>query len=441
MLFFLIAAAITIPQTGRVVLPRGVVSVTEEIRIPDGAHDLVIEGHPRGTVLRRSPGYLGRSLVYCGKSKNVRLERFSIDGVRDTIPDRAGLPPSNVAFAAFYKNNGIVAEAAEGLTVSRLTLRRIWGFPILVNGGNKISIQHVEVRDSGSRNEKNRNNTTGGILFEEGTADFEVVDSKFLYVLGNGVWTHSNYGSPRSARGLMARNEFHEIGRDALQAGHATEIRVEDNIGTRIGYPLEAVDIENGATPVGVDTSGNVDKSIYTRNRFEELNGKCVDLDGFHDGQVTFNTCINRGKPADYPSGHFGIVVNNYNPDMKSEHIIIADNTIDGSKFGGIFLIGSDHTVERNHLLNLNLAHCNEDAAKFGCVAIQGEPDVLQAGIYLGRIAAEWAQKRADASRGNVIRENEVSGFKMKDRCVMAAPGVKLSDNTVENNHCEDKNR
>ena len=292
--------------------------------------------------------------------------------------------------------------------------------------------------DSGSKNDKARNNTTGGVLIEEGTQDFEVRTSKFTRVLGNGVWTHSNYGSPRNARGLIAQNEFSFIGRDAIQVGHATEVRVEANTGSRIGYPFDAVDIENGATPVGIDTSGEVDRSIYTRNRFEEVNGKCIDLDGFHEGEVTFNTCVNKGAAAAYPHGHFGIVVNDWNPDMRSEHITIADNTIDGSKFGGIFLIGSEHTVVRNKLLNLNLAHCNEEAAKFGCVAIQGEPDVLRAGIYLGKIAAEWAQKRAAASKGDIIRDNIITGFKMKERCVMTAPGVVLGASTVENNRCED---
>jgi hypothetical protein len=301
-----------------------------------------------------------------------------------------------------------------------------------------VQLDSLTVTDSGGRNAAGRNNTTGGVLLEEGTLDFEVRRSKFDRVPGNGVWTHSNYGSPRNERGLIAENTFHEIGRDAVQVGHATAIRVQGNTGTRIGYPFDAVDIETGATPVGIDTSGDVDHTIYTQNRFEEVNGKCVDLDGFHEGEVTFNTCVNKGKAEDYPHGHFGIVVNNYNPDMRSQHITIADNTIDGSKFGGVFLIGSNHTVIRNKLLNLNLAHCNESAARFGCVAIQGEPDVLRAGIYLGRIAAEWAQKRADASRGHVIEDNVITGYKMDVRCIMAAPGVDLDGSSMKHNTCRD---
>lgn len=420
-------------------LPAGVVNVAAELRIPEGAHDLVIAGDPKGTVLRLVAGFQGRAAIVCERGANLRFTGFTIDGQRAGVTERAGLPPSNVRFADFYKRNGILAISIAGLSLEGVTFRNVWGFAVLASRSSNVHMDHLTVQDSGGRNQKGRNNTSGGVLLEEGTTGFEVRSSTFHRILGNGVWTHSNYGSPRNERGVIANNTFHEIGRDAIQLGHATGVRVEGNSGDHIGYPFDAVDVESGATPVAIDTSGNVDHSLYTRNRFEELNGKCIDLDGFHDGSVTFNTCVNRGTAESYPHGHFGIVVNDYNPDMRSEHITIADNTIDGAKFGGVFLLGSSHTVVRNRLLNLNLAHCNDSASKFGCVAIQGEPDVLQAGIYLGRIAAEWAQKRADASRGHVIRDNVITGFKMETHCVMAAPGVKLRDSVVEGNACRNQ--
>jgi hypothetical protein len=438
MLPFLFAMAISIPQTGRVVLPPGIVELATELTIPKGAHDLVITGHRNGTILKLAPGFHGRAAIVCERATNVRVAGFTIDGRRGNVKDHVALPPSNVTFADFYRWNGILARDVKGLSIQRVSFREIWAFAVLVSRSTRVQLDSLTVTDSGGRNAAGRNNTTGGVLLEEGTTDFEVRRSKFDRVPGNGVWTHSNYGSPRNERGLISENTFHEIGRDAVQVGHATAVRVQGNTGTRIGYPFDAVDIETGATPVGVDTSGNVDHTIYTQNRFEEVNGKCIDLDGFHEGEVTFNTCVNKGKAEDYPHGHFGIVVNNYNPDMRSEHIIIADNTIDGSKFGGVFLIGSNHTVVRNKLLNLNLAHCNESAARFGCVAIQGEPDVLRAGIYLGRIAAEWAQRRADASRGHVIEDNVIMGYKMEARCIMAAPGVDLNESKVAGNTCSD---
>lgn len=438
MLPLLAVLAITIPRTGHFVFPPGVVELSAELKVPEGARDLVISGHRNGTTLRLAPGFKGRAAIVCTRGTNVRLTGFSIDGRRAAFKDKTGLPPSNVTFADFYSRNGILAADVEGFSVHRVSFREIWGFAVLVNRSRRVRLDSLTVSDSGGTNALGRNNTTGGILFEEGTTDFEVRRCEFSRIAGNGIWTHSNYGSPRNQRGAFAENVFHHIGRDALQVGHATEIKVESNSGDHIGYPPEVVDIETGATPVGIDTSGNVDRTVYSRNRFEEVNGKCIDLDGFHDGDVTFNTCVNKGGPKDYPHGHFGIVVNNYNPDMQSVNIKIADNTIDGAKFGGIFLIGSHHTVIRNRLLNLNRAHCNESAAVFGCSAIQGEPDVLQSGIYLGRIAAEWAQKRADSSRGHVIRDNVITGYRMDTRCVMAAPGVSLAESAIENNTCRD---
>jgi len=94
--------------------------------------------------------------------------------------------------------------------------------------------------------------------------------------------------------------------------------------------------------------------------------------------------------------------------------------------------------VVGNRLLHLNRAGCHESAARFGCVAIAGEPGVLESGIYLGRLAAEWAVERQDPSREHVIRDNVITGHKMSTRCIGAAPGVRLADSIIENNRCED---
>ncbi|MBZ5612286.1 MAG: right-handed parallel beta-helix repeat-containing protein, partial [Acidobacteriia bacterium] len=292
---------------------------------------------------------------------------------------------------------------------------------------------HIRVESSGSRNARGRNNTTGGILLEEGSDAFTIADSVFGNIRGNAVWTHSMYGSPRNRSGRIANNQFSDIGRDAIQVGHAIEVEVSGNRGSRIGYPAEVIDAEGGGTPVAIDTAGNVERSSYEDNQFEELNGKCIDLDGFHDGAVRANTCINRGKPEDYPFGHFGIVFNNANIDMQSRNVLVEENRLEGMKFGGIFLVGSGHRILRNHLLHINTAHCNENSARFGCQAL-GEPEVLETGIYLGSHAEHPAP-----ARDNRIEGNTISGWKMKTRCIQAAPGVKLSDNIVKGNQCVDE--
>ena len=170
------------------------------------------------------------------------------------------------------------------------------------------------------------------------------------------------------------------------------------------------------------------------RIAFEEINGKCIDLDGFHNGEVSGNTCINKLRAIDYPSGHYGIVFNNTNPDMQSENIRVVNNVIDGAKFGGIFVIGHGHTISNNSLLRLNLAGCNESHLKFGCLYNAEEPEILQSGIYLGKRA-----ERPAIAHGNTITNNIVSGFKMAERCIAAAPGVDLKSNTIESNQCKNQ--
>jgi Right handed beta helix region len=424
--------AVAIPPTGTVRLPAGVSEISSEIRLPEGAHDLTITGvnHGTRTTLHAGANFQGRSIFSCLGCRRITFRNFAIDGNRQALERPTPLPPSDKSFSIVFPNNGILIEDTEGLTIDHVDFANIIGFAALISHSKNVSIEHVSVRDSGSRNAKGRNNTSGGILLEEGTEQFSVTDSAFANIRGNGVWTHSRYMAPRNRNGRILRNQFSEIGRDAIQVGHAVAVEVAGNHGTRIGFPAEIIDVENGGTPVGIDTAGNVEQSTYERNRFEEINGKCFDLDGFHDGAVRDNTCSNSRPPEDYPFGHFGIVFNNASIEMRSQNIVVEDNELDGMKFGGIFLIGTGHKILRNRMRHLNTAHCNENRDKFGC-SVLGETEVLETGIYLGSHAEHSAP-----ARGNLIEGNTISGWKMKARCIQGAPGVKLSDNTIRNNIC-----
>ena len=427
----LLFLALAIPKTGVVHLPQQISEVSAEIKIPQGAHDLTIEGN--GAILRAGPKFQGRAILSCKSCRHVVVRNLLIGGNRQAVENRQPMPPSGAEFTQSFTNNGILIEDGEGVTLDNVSLSDIAGFAILVSRSKDVTVRHSAVSNSGGRNQLGRNNTSGGILFEEGCENFRVADSDFKNVLGNAVWTHSRYKSPRNAHGWIERNHFDQIGRDAIQVGHGTEILVAGNQGTRIGYPVEMVDVETGGIPVAIDTAGNVDKTTYRGNQFEEVNGKCIDLDGFHDGLIEENVCINKGKPEDYAFGHFGIVMNNASIEMESHNIRIVNNRMEGMKFGGIFVIGEGHRITGNRLLRLNTAHCNENAAKFGCSAL-GEPDVLDTGIYLGSHA-----ERPAPAKGNVIEGNEITGWKMKSRCIQAAPGVKLTENTIKDNRCSDE--
>jgi hypothetical protein len=409
-------------------LPPGVTEISAEIKLPDGAHDLTIVGDH--TTLRAVSNFHGRAILSCHNCRQISFRNFAIDGNRLALEKPTPMPPSDKSFASFFSDNGILIEDTDGVSIERVDFANVTNFAALISRSKNIVIEHVSVRDSGSRNAKGRNNTTGGILLEEGTEHFSVGDSTFSNIRGNGVWTHSRYMAPRNRNGKILRNQFSEIGRDAIQVGHAAGIEVAGNQGTRIGFPVDLVDVENGGTPVGIDTAGNVEQSTYERNRFEEIDGKCIDLDGFHDGAVRGNICINRRPPEDYPFGHFGIVFNNASIEMRSQNIVVEDNELDGMKFGGIFLIGTGHKILRNRMHHINTAQCNENRERFGC-SVLGETEVLETGIYLGSHA-----EHPDPARGNLIDGNTISGWKMKTRCIQGAPGVKLSDNLVRNNTC-----
>ena len=412
-------------------LPPGVTELAAPIEI---ASDTIIEGSPDGSILRASAGFSGSAVLVARNARKLRIRNLTIDGHRTALEQPIAIPPDDVAFVDHFRNNGLLLDRTDSVEVTGVTFRNIAGFAILAARSTGISITGIQVFDSGSRNLRGRNNTSGGILFEEGVAGFTVIGSVFRRIAGNAVWTHSRYTSPRNRDGIIRENQFEDIGRDAIQIGHATTVSVEGNTGTRIGFPVEIVDIEGGGIPVAIDTAGNVDKTSYVANRFDEINGKCIDLDGFHHGEVRNNTCVNRGPAEKYPLGQFGIVMNNSNPDMQSEHVVLTDNTIDGTKFGGIFVIGSGHRIERNRLLNLNTARCNESRAKFGCQSIEGEPDLMQTGIYLGRRAARLAPARDNIIKGNVIR-----GHRMDERCIAASPGIDLKQNRIEGNECQNQ--
>jgi hypothetical protein len=147
-------------------------------------------------------------------------------------------------------------------------------------------------------------------------------------------------------------------------------------------------------------------------NRFGRINGKCIDLDGFHDGEVAGNIC---GDVDGY-----GLVMNNTNPDMQSRNIRVTGNSFDSTQYGGIFVIGTGHYIAQNRLLGRG--RCAS------CIFLADEPFMLRSGIYLGRRA-----ERPAPAHGNIVEENEVAGY---ERCVTAAPGI--TGNVVRNNVCRD---
>ena len=426
----LLREALTKQSMGVIRLPAGDLVISEPLRSPKGAMQMEIRGSGNSRVVA-SKDFKGAALIVAEQAKNLVFADFAIDGNRGELAKPFEIAPPENAFRVWYPNNGILADEVDGLRLEQMEFHNIVHFPVLISRSTAVRLSDLRVEDSGSLNAKGRNNLSGGILLEEATVDFEVRNSTFKNIRGNALWTHSLFTSPQLLDGVFANNRFEVIGRDAIQVGHAKRVKVEGNTGREIGYPFNIVDVENGGTPVAIDTAGDVLASQYERNQFDEVNGKCIDLDGFHEGAVLDNSCINRFTASDYPHGHFGIVMNNTNPNAHSNDIELSGNLIDGAKYGGLFLMGSNNHITNNRFVNLNLAACEETLP--ACVYKKDEPKMLQSGIYVGRGVA-----RTEETKGNVIRGNRISGYKMGARCVVFAPKVSAIANTTESNTCQD---
>ena len=418
-------------RTGVIELPAGTVVLHRELVVPEGAHNLQITGNPSGTTLQAAPDFDGRALIYAKNATGLWLSGFHIDGNRAALAKPIGLPTGDTPFARFYRNNGIVIEGATRLTMRDVSIANVASYPVLVSASSRVRIERVRIEDSGSLTAAGKNNASGGILLEEGTRDFEIRQCTLHRVRGNGIWTHSFYHSPRNANGVIESNTIEEVARDAIQVGHATGITVQHNDGKRIGYPLELVDMAGWAVAVALDTAGDVDKSTYYKNYFEDINGKCMDLDGFHDGEIRDNACVSRKGYDEYPYAQFGIVFNNANPDMQSTNVTVTGNLIDGAGYGALFLLGTHHVIMHNRFVGLNRNQCTTDRTKPRCDYSAGDPELLHAGIYVVGGAA-----RPAGTSANQITDNEISGFGMDKWCIEAAPGVKLKGNRIERNRC-----
>ncbi|HYA16489.1 MAG TPA: right-handed parallel beta-helix repeat-containing protein [Bryobacteraceae bacterium] len=418
--------------SGKIQLAAGVTEITAPLRIAAGAHDLEIAGDPGGSTIRMAANFAGAAAIVGDNVANVTIHGIRIEGSRTSLGSDRYLPGSDQPFADYYDANGILFRNSRNIAIRDVTIEKIKSFPILVNQSTGVTIENVAIANSGTLNKAGRSNTTGGILLEEGTTEFAVRRCRIHDITGNGIWTHAYYHSPRNVDGVIESNEVSATPRDAIQVGHGRHVRVAGNHGSRIGYPPDEIDTAALATPVALDSAGDVTGSVYTDNHFIDVNGQCIDLDGFHDGEVSGNSCINRQPIEAYPFLHEGIVFGNTFPDQTPGRVLVKGNVIDGFGYGGVYLIGEGSEIVDNRFVNINMSHCTGRAGNARCNYALDEPGMLRSGIYLATHAARPAQ-----TRGNVIERNYISGFGSKQWCIEPAASIALND--VGENTCIDQ--
>lgn len=242
------------------------------------------------------------------------------------------------------------------------------------------------------------------ILIGEGTTNFEVSGCELRKLGGSGIVVHG-------AQGKITNNTVTGAARAAFLIGDASEIRVENNTAEGIGFGLET---KKDEIPAAIATTGETVKSVFAGNHFSEINGNCISLAGFHDGEVRGNSCDNREPPEAYPNGGYGIFTS---PSKLAQRVLVNGNTFDGMKFGGMFIAGSGYILTRNRLYHVNTSHCPLTAGGFACVPSDG--------IYL-------------AGTGNLVEDNLINGFRMSEHCIGNAPGITPEKNRVARNDCSD---
>jgi hypothetical protein len=416
---------------GSVTLPPGETHLDRPLELRAHAKNFTLRGHPTGSTLVLDAGFHGSAAIVVNGAYDVTLSGFTIRGNRTELKSDWYLPEHYEPFADYYTGNGIVVRKTERVVIRGVRFSGIRAFPILINASSHVLVESVDIADCGTLNREGRNNTTGGILLEEGVATFQVRHANIARITGNAIWTHSYSGSPRASDGLIVANTIRTVGRDAIQVGHATRVRVEFNSGAELGFPAEYVDVEHQAVAVALDTAGDVEHTFYVNNRFTDVNGQCIDLDGFHDGEAANNSCVNTKPVETYPALHYGIVFGNNNPATGSSGITVTGNTIQGFAYGGAFVVGTHNRIENNQFLDLNLAHCGTTPTPARCAYALDQPDMLRSGVYLGNNGG-----RPIETSENLIRGNTFTGFGIAEHCVTAAPGVALGKNTVVGNRC-----
>ena len=155
-------------------LPPGETHLDRPLEIPPHAKNLTLHGHPTGSTLVMDPGFQGSAAIIVKGAFNVTISGFAIRGNRTELKSDWYLPEHYEQFADFYSANGLVVRGSDRVVVRGVTLTSIRAFPILINASSRVLIESVDIRDCGTLNRAGRNNTTGGILLEEGVAAFQI---------------------------------------------------------------------------------------------------------------------------------------------------------------------------------------------------------------------------------------------------------------------------
>ena len=283
-------------------------------------------------------------------------------------------------------------DRVEGVEIAEVHLAtsefRDSGQPLLENRDRRMML----VEDSGSRNAKGRNNLSGGILIEEGSTHFEVRDSVSAYWRQRAVDPFAAH-SPRLDDGVFAG--IISIPSAATRSRLARpRVHVEDNTGATSVFRRK-LSMSSTAERRWRSIPRAMSTIHVSAQHIREVDGKCFDLDGFHDGIDRRQYLCQRRPPDAYPFGHFGIVMNNTDPNMQSrEH----RNSRQHLRRHEVRRAVSDRQRSPGHrqsFLRLNKAECNENAKSSGAFTRRTSRRCWRAGSIWAVAWCGWRTRAA----------------------------------------------
>jgi len=469
-----------LPETGGVVaLAEGVYVLDIPIQIRrDG---VTLQGTGPRTVLRRQAETADGEGALNLRAAKITLRQFYFDG--------AVLQSKGIAYAdpaggmsvhgapihgdpmhpELLRNTSITIHGgASDIQIEDVEMRHTGGYAILIDARYasiaKVEMRRLTLRENrphlfGTSGDFGYGSWTGGIHYQNDGRDLpfarhalrglSIEDSVFERITGHAIWGHGYGFQTMNEDVVVRRNRFTDIGMDAVLIGNVRRATVEDNEFHRIGfvalqgdlpthpawYPGLRPDGSDNIPAVGIDTSGLVSDSVYRRNTMWNVNGHCIDLDGFTRGEVVHNTMRVSGREDawNYVNDEVeqfgargvgnitkGINLSNTSASEATEGVRIADNTL--VNLGGLGIVLNDAQrciVEDNHIRHYSVLYV---------------PIVITNSLREPRAQHE--------SKGNIIRNNYIH-FHLEGFCIAevddfgGGPLPVVGPNEVRGNTCD----
>jgi len=119
-----------------------------------------------------------------------------------------------------------------------------------------------------------------------------VSNCTFKNITGNCVWSYTYTTANLHQNFSVFGSLFSDVGRDGTEMGDVQNFTVNNNYYYRIGYVAGSPAYYPGQNAVAIDTSGYCQNGKYSGNAMLNVNGECIDLDGFTSGEVSNNSMM-----------------------------------------------------------------------------------------------------------------------------------------------------